>query len=134
MVLEYNGIAVESEAYLRRILKTKASGTNVPNLIYLQDEKAWNLEVYLSRSTIEELTSKLESEKLPLIAVVETAALSYWKESTAHVLVVVGFDLQHVIVNDPYFDNDEIKIPLVQFQQAWSAFQNLVVMIKRREA
>jgi len=118
ILLEYLGIPVENEAFLRRILKTKASGTNIPNLLYLQDEKAWHLNVQLLRGTVEELLFKLDKEKIPVIAVVDTDPLPHWQESTAHVLVVVGFDKGHMIVNDPNFDRNEVKVPLERFQQA----------------
>ena len=131
MVLEYLGIAVENEAFLRRILKTKASGTNIPNLLYLQDEKFWQLDVHLLRGTMTELTSKLSKEKIPVIVVVETGPLPHWHESTAHVMLVVGYDQKNIIVNDPNFETDEIKVPIGRFQEAWSSFQNLMVTIKR---
>lgn len=81
--------------------------------------------------TLSAITNYLEKEKIPVIALVDTSPLDYWKLSTAHVLVVVGFDEEHIIVNDPYFETQEIKIPITIFMEAWSVFQNLMVIIKK---
>jgi len=64
---------------------------------------------------------------------VDTSVLEYWDTSAAHVLVVIGYDEDNMIVNDPYFENQEIKIPKTIFIQAWSVFQNLMVMINKKQ-
>lgn len=132
MVLNYLGLAVESEAYLRKILKTKATGTHIFNLGYLKDEKDWNLDVKSELGTITAIKNYLTKDQIPVIALVDTSPLDYWNLSTAHVLVIVGFDEEHFIVNDPFFENKEIKIPLKTFIEAWSVFQNLLIIVKKR--
>ena len=74
----------------------------------------------------------LEKDKIPVIAFVDTSPLNYWKLSAAHVLVIVGFDEENIIVNDPFFEKQEIKIPITIFMEAWSVFQNLLIIIKKR--
>lgn len=132
ILLNYLGLEVESEACLRRILKTKITGTNIFNLAFLKDEKDWNVEVWSELGTLRELETYLTQDEIPIIVLVDTEPLEYWKESAAHVLVVVGFDQKDFIVNDPYFTDKEIKIPREIFNQAWGVFQNLMVVIKKR--
>jgi len=132
IVLNYLGITVESEAYLRKILKTKITGTNFFNLGYLKDEKDWNVDVRSELGTISTVKNYLEKEKRPVIALVDTSPLNYWNLSAAHALVIVGFDEENIIVNDPFFENQEIKISITIFMEAWSVFQNLLVIIKKR--
>jgi len=132
IVLNYLEIPIESEAYLRKILKTKITGTNIFNLGYLKDETAWNIDVKTELGTLSELENYIEQEKIPIIVLVDTAFLDYWNLSTAHVLVVVGFDEDNIIVNDPYHEEIDLSIPNSKFIQAWSAFQNLMVIIKKK--
>lgn len=51
MLLDYHGITKVSEAELRGILKTRPAGTNVLNLLFLKNEKRWNLEVEIVRAS-----------------------------------------------------------------------------------
>ena len=44
MVLNYLGVNIKDEAYLRKILKTKPIGTNIANLLFLKDEKVFNVD------------------------------------------------------------------------------------------
>ncbi len=132
IVLNYLGVAVKSEAYLRKIFKTKVTGTNILNLGYLKDEKEWNVDVKAEQGTLLELENYIEQEKSLLIVLVDTEFIEYWEFSTAHALVIVGFDDDHIIVNDPYLEDQELKIAKANFIQAWSSFQNLMIMIKKR--
>jgi hypothetical protein len=67
MLLEYHGINDISEAELRRILKTKPKGTNLFNLLFLRDEKRWNLDVEISVGRPDELYTNIASYKIPII-------------------------------------------------------------------
>jgi uncharacterized protein YvpB len=132
IVLNYLGVTVASEAYLRKILKTKITGTNIFNLGYLKDEKDWGVDVKSELGTLSVIKNYLVKDKIPVIVLIDTSPLDYWKLSAAHVLVVVGFDEEYIIINDPFFENQEIKIPTTIFMEAWSVFQNLLVVIKKR--
>lgn len=132
MLLDYHGITAVSEAELRRILKTKAGGTNLMNLFFLKDEKRWQLDVEIHKSTINDLCSTVLYQKVPVIVFVDTAPLSYWNESAYHVVLVVGYDEEAVIVNDPNFDRAEIRIPKEEFLQAWNLRRNYMVLIKKK--
>jgi hypothetical protein len=132
IVLNYLGVTASSEAYLRKILKTKITGANILNLSYLKDEKDWGVAVKSELGTLSVIKNYLVKDKIPVIVLIDTSSLDYWKLSAAHVLVIVGFDDEHIIVNDPFFENQEIKIPIKIFLEAWSVFQNLLVVIKKR--
>lgn len=84
IVLNYLGVTFESEAYLRKLLKTKITGTNIFNLGYLKDEKAWNVEVKSELGTLSGIKNHLIDDKIPVIVLVDTSLLDYWKLSTAH--------------------------------------------------
>ncbi len=132
MLLDYHGIINVSEAELRRILKTKPDGTNVLNLLFLKDEKRWNLDVEIVRANPEKLFDTIYSYRVPVIAFVDTAPLPHWDESTAHVVLVVGYDQESVTINDPFFEKEEIRIPAKLFLKALSKNKNYMVLIKKK--
>ena len=130
IVLNFLGVTVESEAYLRRILKTKSVGTNIFNLAYLKDEREWNVDVWSELGSLKRLEDYLIRYNIPVIAQIATDPLNYLTIPSAHALVVVGFDDEHIIVNDPLVDDQELPVPKDEFLQAWSIFQNLMIVIR----
>jgi len=133
MVLDYHGIIGVSEAELRRILKTKPKGTHLINFLFLKDEKRWNLDVELSQSTSAELFTTISTLQIPAIVFVDTAYFPHWDESAAHVVLVVGYDEENVIINDPVTDEKEISIPATKFFTAWAKNQYYMVVIKKKK-
>lgn len=132
-LLDYHGIHGVSEAELRRILKTKPRGTHIFNLVYLKDEKQWNLDVEVYEGTPNELFAKVSIARIPVIVFVDTAPLPHWDESMPHVVVVVGYDEESVIINDPFFNEEERRIPIEQFLRAWELNENYMIVIKKKK-
>jgi ABC-type bacteriocin/lantibiotic exporter with double-glycine peptidase domain len=132
MMLDYHGIVGVSEAELRRILKTKPKGTHLANLLFLKDEKRWNLDVEISQGNTNELFASISIHKIPVIVFVDTTPLPHWDETTYHVLLVVGYDEESVIINDPLVEQVEISIPIANFLDAWGATDNYMAIIKKK--
>ncbi len=132
MLLDYHGIVGVSEAELRRILKTKPLGTNLFNLLFLRDEKRWNLDVEINVGLPDELYANIFLNKTPTIVFVNTEFLPHWDEATYHVVLVVGYDKEAVIINDPFFDEEEIRVPVADFLKAWGKEHNYMVVIKKK--
>jgi uncharacterized protein YvpB len=118
---------------LRRILKTKPTGTTVLNLLFLRDEKRWNLDVEISVGRPDELYANIASYKIPIIVFVSTEFLPHWDEASYHVVLVVGYNEDAVIINDPFFDKEEISLPIADFLKAWGKEHNYMVVIKKKE-
>ncbi|GEM_PF-746905 len=133
MLLDFHGIASVSEAELRRILKTKPTGTNILNLLFLRDEKRWDLNVEVSQSTIDELFARVSQDRIPVVVFVDTEPFPFWDESADHVVLVVGYDKEAVIINDPNFENHEIYVPFAKFFEAWRLKDNYMVVIKKKK-
>ena len=131
MVLAYYGTK-KSEESLRRLLKTKAAGTNPLNVTYLRD---WNFKVSVSFSNLDELKDYIFQEK-PIIVLLWTGELSYWNSKEyfdyLHSVVVVGFDEENVFINDPAFPNYPILIPYNEFLEAWSYSQQMLILIEKQ--
>lgn len=133
MLLDYHGIFGVSEAELRRILKTKAHGTHLFNLLFLKDEKRWNLDVEISEGSLDTLFAAISLHKIPVITFVNTASLPHWDEMAYHVVLVVGYDEESVIINDPFFDENELQVPIANFLKAWGKNASYMVVIKKSE-
>ncbi|MDZ7289931.1 MAG: hypothetical protein ONB44_10070 [candidate division KSB1 bacterium] len=76
---------------------------------------------------------KISIHKIPVIVFVDTALVPYWDESAYHGLPVVGYDEESVIINDPFFDQETIRVPFANFLEAWGANENYMVVIKKRK-
>jgi len=134
MLLDYHGVFDVSEAELRRLLKTKPRGTNLFNLLFLRDEKRWQLDVEIDEGTSSELFAALSLKKIPVIVSVDTAPFPHWEEAASHVVLVMGYDEENVIINEPFFNEGEIKIPIANFLTAWGLNENYMVLIKKKTA
>jgi uncharacterized protein YvpB len=64
---------------------------------------------------------------------VDTTPLPHWNETTYHVLLVVGYDEESVIINDPIFDREEIRVPIAIFLEAWGKTENYMAFIKKKK-
>lgn len=102
-------------------LKTEEHGTVFGNLISL---KSLGINVEIDESddyrNVGFLTDTLH-EGIPVIASVDTAELlTYWTKTTSHALVIMGIDEEHILVNDPAFDEAPQFVPIDEFLLAWS--------------
>lgn len=126
MILAY-WADVRSEAEIANLLGTKSFGTPISNITRL---RAWrytvSVEEHMSRTTLE---GNLDTG-VPIIARVWTAMLDYWQQITSHVLVVIGYDDEHVIVNDPALSSGAHAILWDAFLAAWAEFDETAVVIR----
>ena len=95
MVLSFFGIELEEE-HLRRILKTKSYGTNVANLLVLNDE-GLGVRVPLCFLSMSQLAGFIAEKGVPCMVVLDTEWLNYWEVGCLHMVVVVGFDEEHIM-------------------------------------
>jgi len=125
MVLAFWGDP-RSEAEIASLLGTKPFGTPISNATRL---RAWNYDVsvaeQMQRATVE---SHLD-EGTPVIARIWTAMLDYWQQATSHVVVIVGYDEERVIVNDPALADGTRAILWDAFLAAWAEFDETAVII-----
>jgi len=132
MVLEFFGIAV-SESALRAKLKTRPFGTHVINILTINDEP-YGLETAIEFWSLEQLKAYLAKYKTPCIVTVWTEFLMHWNTACLHSVIVNGYDDEHVIINDPNFDEREFYIPYEDFLTTWQLNDGLVLTFKRSKA
>lgn len=125
MVLDFHGVR-ESERVLRRICKTKSSGTHPINVV-----SAARAVGLISDIQIADLTALVEllAKKLPPIVTIfdeqEDVMIS-------HALVVKNIDKQYVEVLDP--EKGIRKLTHVAFEKLWSAAGRLAIVVKPKKA
>jgi len=132
MILHSLGI-INSEAEIRKLLKTKPAGTNPLNITIL---KEFNIEPTVTFSNLDELLGNIKS-KVPSISLLWTEEIDYWDSDLyldyLHAVVVVGFDKLNIFVNDPAFQDHPKKISFNSFLNAWSYSQHMSILLKRSQ-
>ena len=111
-------LAIErSEAWLWRQL---AAGdvTPFPNIANLADALGLVVEIHTD-GTLERFEPYIESG-LPVIVAVDADDPQDWPYVRHHAVVVIGFDDQHVFVNDPAQLETGLAVDLNTFMLAWS--------------
>jgi hypothetical protein len=127
MVLAYYG-DVRSEADLRTLLDTQATGTRAGNMMRLSGPA---FEVYLRSSNLAELRSLL-ADNQPAIVFLQTGALEYWSMDIFHTAVLIGLDAMTVALDDPYFAAAPQLTSLQSFERAWAATGQFAALIRPR--
>lgn len=116
MALNYVGRPVDYSQLLS-LLNIKSFGAPAGNIRNL---KQIGLSVTYSVTDVDGLIRLLQDGVCAIIFL-RTGDLPYWQHQTDHAIVVVGYDDedQLIFLNDPYFDEAPIAVPLNDFELAW---------------
>jgi ABC-type bacteriocin/lantibiotic exporter with double-glycine peptidase domain len=128
MVLEYLGVTVD-EQRLRRRLGTTAEGTLFPNITRLE---ALGLFLHYGKQGEVTLFERYLEWGLPVIVGVKTLEWQHWGgEVTRHAVVVVGIDRANnlIYINDPFFADAPIAMPLLRFEIGWEELDRQYAVI-----
>ncbi len=125
MVLAYYGHSV-AERELATILGTQSFGGPISHVTQLQQ---WGYHVTYHPITIIELKSYLD-EGIPVIAWVWTGMLTYADKETSHVVVVTGYDDNHVFLHDPAMTKAPQVVVWDSFLAAWAEYDEKAVVVK----
>jgi ABC-type bacteriocin/lantibiotic exporter with double-glycine peptidase domain len=131
MVLSFLGVP-RSEEELRRLLKVKPTGGHPVSLLNLRE---LGVGAQVERGDVPLLGSAL-ARSVPAIVFLDTALLSHWSPTEygfLHAVVVIGTAAGSVTVNDPWFPEAPVEIPLGEFDAAWEPSGRLMVALARCE-
>ena len=120
---------VRQEEKIRGLLGTRSFGTPISSITRLS---AWGYDVTLVDQISRLMLEKHLDDGEPLIARVWTAMLDYWQQATSHVVVLIGYDENHVILNDPALSAQGHSVLWDSFLAAWAEFDETTVIITRR--
>ncbi|MCL5998087.1 MAG: C39 family peptidase [Chloroflexi bacterium] len=126
MVLDYLGQPVPYDRLLA-LLSIGPFGAPRRNVIRLE---RLGLRVTYREATTPLIAAHLRAGQ-PVIAFVDTGELSYWSTASNHAVVVVGIDVDMVLVNDPAFANAPQRVVLGEFELAWLNADNACAIIER---
>lgn len=128
MVLEYLGVAVD-EKHLRRTLGTTPEGTPFPNIARLQ---ALGLSLQYNKQGDLAIFEHYLEIGLPVIVGVKTLEWQHWEgEVTRHAVIVVGIDQANnlIYINDPFFAEAPIAMPILRFEIGWEELDRQYAVI-----
>jgi ABC-type bacteriocin/lantibiotic exporter with double-glycine peptidase domain len=118
MVLTYLGIQINYERLAKR-LRAGSSFTPFSHLRYLE---TLGLSIaYGEQGDLSIFEPNIEMG-LPIVVGVQTLTWAHWQgEVTHHAVVVVGIDQANSVIylNDPFFPNAPIEMPLLNFEIGW---------------
>jgi ABC-type bacteriocin/lantibiotic exporter with double-glycine peptidase domain len=126
MALAYLDHAIDY-AQLLRLLKIKPHGAPATNIRLLAN---LSFTVVYSQTNMAGLEAMLQQSQ-PVIVFVRTGALPYWAYNTDHALVVVGYDENHLFVNDPHHAESPTAVPRDSFELAWQERDYYYALITR---
>ena len=126
MVLDFLGESLSESELIRRLQIRIPIGTPFPMIEKVQTRKATARITSLSDV---QLRLHLDAGQ-PVICRVWTVMLSYWDyRDTSHVVVVVGYDEQHVYLNDPAFADAPKRVLWDRFLAAWEEYDRQAAII-----
>ncbi|MFP4394476.1 MAG: C39 family peptidase [Anaerolineales bacterium] len=114
MALAYLNQAIRYNRLLD-LLDIKFYGAPASNILRLA---TLGLDVTYSKTSTRGLKILLHQQH-PIIVFLRTSELPYWSYATNHALVVVGYDVRHIYVNDPVFEKAPLKVSQGDFELAW---------------
>lgn len=133
MLLNYFGIQ-KHEQEIRMLLKTKPAGTNPLNVVRLRE---WDVDAFVTFSNLDELKGYLTQKKPPIV-LLWTGELNYWNSNEnldyLHAVVIIGYENETMLVNDPAFSEHPQSISIHEFLEAWSYSQQMLILIEKAQS
>lgn len=71
------------------------------------------------------------NQNIAPIVFLRTQPLHYWRADTQHALVVIGYDSDTFLVNDPAFEQEPQHIPINSFLLAWDGMDYAYALVTR---
>jgi len=127
MVLAYWGIYRSQNRLARQLQMIPNAGTPGSRLRNLASR---NLHIHYGGGTLDDLRDAL-AQAIPPITLVNTKHLTHWDRETAHAIVVLAMDDNHMVINDPGMNQGLTSVSLDYFLLAWDDMANLYGLIRK---
>ena len=129
MVLAFYG-EYRSEDDLRRLLKTRVTGTSPANVMLNLPGIGFEALVF---DRFQPILRQRISEGTPCIVHIWTDPLPHWQDAVVHAVVVTDIAADTVALNDPVQAAPATPVPLDAFLQAWAATDHTLILITPRK-
>ncbi len=126
MVLAYWGIERDQPELAHLLGTVKRAGTPGSRILTLA--AIGPLHIIYRSGELADLRAAID-HGIPPIALVYTHTLPHWTISTAHAVVVTGFEGDAVVINDPGMPVSATRVPVDNFLLAWDEIANLYAAI-----
>jgi ABC-type bacteriocin/lantibiotic exporter with double-glycine peptidase domain len=127
MALQYLGVEV-TQSRLNRPFETQPWGAPFSRLDRLA---RLGIKAAIQAGDRAMVEHAIDSD-LPIIAFVSTRELPYWRDSTQHAVVVVGYDEHTVFLSDPAFAEAPQRVGWGEFLLAWGEFDYFCALLRRQ--
>ncbi len=126
MVLTSLGQLVD-RAWLYQVMESSDLGTPGFKVLNLRRH---GYDVTYAAATDERALTQALTDGIPPIALLRTTHLPYWERETAHAVVIVAMDADHVTLNDPAFPTAPQTVSRDVFMLAWLDFDCLYAVVR----
>lgn len=126
MALNFLNVTYDYDDLVEQLKIIPRLGGAFSNLRFLQ---SYGIKVVVEHGELQTLRQALD-RALPPIVLVDTAQLPYWDEATAHAVVVVGFEDDKILLNDPAFHDAPKSILASEFELAWIDLDQFYALIQ----
>jgi ABC-type bacteriocin/lantibiotic exporter with double-glycine peptidase domain len=127
MTLDFLGIR-KSQRSLNRLFQLTSFGVPFSRLVRLQQ---FGVSILINTFGDEnELIGAIEQNRSPIVFL-RTRFLPYWQADTQHAVVVIGYDHNYFLVNDPAFKQAPQPISITSFLLAWNDMDYAYALVTR---
>lgn len=128
MLLGWLGIEA-TQSDLNRLFGLTMGGVPLSRLARL--ETIYRVRVTIRQGEAFTIADLIQNNQ-PLIIFVRTSELSYWSIDTRHAVVVIGYDEESILLNDPAFQQspqpaspDEVMLAWLEFDYQYATIEKL---------
>ena len=129
MVLAFYGEHY-SEGELRRLLKTRVTGTSPASVMLNLPDLGFDAYVFDASHSF--LRQRI-TDHVPCIVHLWTGHLPYWRDSVIHAVVVTDIREDTILINDPMLETPGTAVPLDAFLDAWAATDHTLILITPKD-
>ena len=127
MVLAYWGIERNQQDLARQMGTIPDFGTPGSRVLQLSSRQ---IQVHYSQGDMESIRNALTND-IPPIALVWTGELPYWQSGTTHAVVITGIEGDFLLLNDPVYEQANIRVSVGDFYLAWDEMANYYAVLTR---
>jgi len=127
MVLAYWGIERNQQDLARQMGTIPNFGTPGSSVLRLSSKQ---IQVDYSQGDLESIKHALAND-IPPIALVWTGELLYWQYETAHAVAITGIEGDFLFLNDPAYEQPDIRVSVGDFYLAWDEMANHYALLTR---
>jgi ABC-type bacteriocin/lantibiotic exporter with double-glycine peptidase domain len=129
MILQFLGIR-KSQHQLNRLFRTTSFGVPFSRIVRLEQ---FRLNVSINTFGDEMVLTKHIDQHISPIIFLRTQPLPYWQANTQHAVVVIGYDDNHFLINDPAFKQAPQHVAFDTLMLAWDGMDYAYALIRSQE-